>query len=125
MGIQQNRKAKIDQRPKLFFRTLNLLLDAMVEKQWCEESELNALRAIAAQLDDTKRQIDALIGNRRDIPIPPEIQKFGCFMTAAGGIHYAFLKQVWAAESPAKIQELSENAVRLARKCAGNGAETA
>ena len=124
-SVSKDRAAPKDWRPFAHFRTLSYALDALVDKKLCTESELTGLRSLSSQLESTKRRIEELIGNRRDIPVPPEIQKFGCFMTAAGGLNYSFLKQVWQANSPHEIPQLAEKYVSLATNLAGNYAKNA
>lgn len=99
-----------------YYRTLNYALDELKnpENQLCTEAEVTNARAIAARIKDANRRIDALLGGRRDIPIPPAVAAYGSFMTAAGGINYGLLKQVWQAETEAEIGVLIENAVAFA-----------
>lgn len=107
-------------RSVAYYRTLDSALDHLKnDAKLCVEAELVMGRAIAAQLEFAKRRIDQLIGGRRpsEIPIPPAVAAFGSFMTAAGGIHYGLLKQIWAAESPVEIPSLIAGAIAFAEHC--------
>jgi hypothetical protein len=98
------------------YRTLGFALDTLVSLGLCAEDELKAARAVSAQLESTKGRINALLGKHRYVPVPEEIAQWGDFMTAADGINYRFLRQVWCAESVAEIEGFAAAAVLLAEK---------
>jgi hypothetical protein len=97
-----------------YYRTIGLALDALKAASLCSESDLAAVRSIAAQLAATTRQADSILAGKPRAPIPPQAGSFDNFMTCAGAINSWFLKQVWGAASTDEIPALAKKAVSLA-----------
>jgi hypothetical protein len=107
-----------------YYRVLGFALDAIKAANLCQESELTAARAIAAQLAAATGRVDSILTDNPHAPIPPEAGSYDNFMTCAGAINSWFLKQVWGSGSTAEIPALAQKAVSLAEKAAQEGLAT-
>jgi hypothetical protein len=114
--IALRKREIVEPLPVAYYRTLSFALDTLIFLGLCAESELVQARAVAAQLESTKRRVNRLLSRHRYVVTPAEITEWGDFMTAWDGINYRFLRQVWRASSVAEIEGFAVAAVLLAEK---------